>query len=216
MSLDYSGAEKLIDAIERNSLSDVDANNLLRVHALAGMVDNVTRFIPSAGRAEFRKSVQTFAETKQPAGNSNDGYFQLNDVWNARGQVREIIAALKSNEREIIRRTLAELKPYRPNTGWLHINVYFIAGGVSDGFAPGAETAFYINLARSNGDLAGVLSNMAHETYHVMQGAAQRRAGLSAIKEHPEKLPLAERLLAAILREGTANFAADATRSTAS
>lgn len=216
ISLDYSGAEALINAIEQDSLSDSDVDNLLRVHGVAGMVDNVTRFIPAAGREQFRESVKAFARTKQPAGNSSDSNFQLNDVWNARGQAREIIRAIKADEPEIIRRTLAELKPYRPNTGKLHITIYFVAGGVSDGFAPGEESAFYVNLARANGDLAGVLYNMAHEAYHVMQGAAQKRAGLSLIKEHPEKLPLAERLLANTLREGTANYAADATRSTAS
>jgi hypothetical protein len=217
MNFDYAGAEALISVLESPLPSDRDIDKLLEVHGVAGMVDNVTRFVPGVGRAEFRKNLRSFIEAKRQGGGSSDNRnFELDDVWASRAQVVNLIIAIKTREREIVRQTLAELERLRPNTGPLHITVYFVAGGVSDGFAPGSETAFYINLARSNGDLNGVVSNITHEAYHVMQAAAMRKAGLSAIAGHPENLPSPERLLASTLREGTANYAADATRSTAS
>jgi hypothetical protein len=54
---------------------------------------------------------------------------------------------------------------------------------------------------------------MAHEAYHVMQKAAQRRAGLTEVADATEKLPVGERLLAVTLSEGTANYVVDPTRS---
>jgi hypothetical protein len=92
--------------------------------------------------------------------------------------------------------------------------VYFVAGGVSDGFVPerSREPSLYVNLTRARGDLDGVVSNLTHEIYHVIQQSASRRAGLSWIVDEPEKLELAQRLLATTLWEGSANYAADPRR----
>ena len=73
-----------------------------------------------------------------------------------------------------------------------------------------------INLSRVDGDSNVVVMNMAHEAYHVMQKAAQRRTpGLRVFADASETLPPAERLLAVTLAEGTANYVVDPTRSTA-
>lgn len=95
--------------------------------------------------------------------------------------------------------------------------MYFVAGGVSDGFVfdARAEPALYANLVRSSGDLNHVLATMAHEVYHVMQKTAQRRAGLARIADSSEHLLLPERLLVVTLAEGTATFAVDPTKSSA-
>jgi hypothetical protein len=67
--------------------------------------------------------------------------------------------------------------------------------------------SFYANLARARGDLNAVIGNLAHESYHVMQKAAQRRAGLGATADSTGALLEAERLLAVTLSEGVANSA---------
>ena len=46
MRMDYAGAEALLGALGRDSLPDADVDDLLRVHGVRAMVDNVTRFIP--------------------------------------------------------------------------------------------------------------------------------------------------------------------------
>ncbi len=218
MRLDYAGAEALIDALEQDSISDADVDNLLRIHGVRAMVDNVTNYFPQFGVSEFRNEIKTFAQTKKSGSGSQ--YFQLHYVWSTREHVRSIIKTIKANEQEIVRQTINQLELYSPNTDRLTVNVYFIGGGVSDGivFDNQEQPAFYINLSTTDGSLVdynGVIANMAHEAYHVMQKAAQRRAGLAMFADSTEKLPLGERLLAVLLSEGTANYVVDPTRSTA-
>lgn len=213
LRLDYAGARALLDALDRDSLSDTDLDNLLRVHGVRAMVDNVTKFNPPIGVQEFRQEIQTFVRTKQRSANGR--YFQLDNAWRARDQVRSLIKSINSNEKDIVSRTLSQLKRYSPNSGRLSIDVYFVAGGVSDGFLFDKQDrpAFYVNLVRASGDLNGVVSNLAHEAYHVMQKAAQRRAGLTAEADETLKLPVAERLIAITLSEGIANYVVDPTLS---
>ncbi|HEU4561026.1 MAG TPA: DUF5700 domain-containing putative Zn-dependent protease [Longimicrobium sp.] len=216
LRLNYAGAEALLNALEQGSVTDAEVDNLLRIHGVRAMVDNVTRFVPGVGVAEFRQEVQSFARTKR-AGAHNHA-FPFTDVWRTRGQVRALIAAIRRDEQSIVRGTLAQIERYRPETGPLVVEVFFVAGGVSDGFVfdNQARPAFYANLTRAGGDLAGVVSNMAHEDYHVLQKAAQRRTpGLARIADSTETLPVGERLLAVTLAEGTANYVVDPTRSTA-
>lgn len=211
LRLDYEGAKALINALERDSLSDADVDNLLRVPGLLAMVNNVTRFIPRIGVPEFRKEIRAFVLTKK-GGEYND-YFQLTDIWRERQRILTLMTAIRADERRIVRETLSQLEHYRPDTGPLPITVYFVAGGVSTGFAfENDPRSFYANLVRADGDLNGVVLNMAHEAYHAMQFAAQNRAGINPLWVSNEKMPPVERLFMGTLSEGTANYAADPTR----
>jgi hypothetical protein len=216
LRMDYGGVEALLQALGRDSLSDADVDSLLRVHGVHAMVRNVTRFIHHVGEPEFRQTVRGFARTR--AGDENDQWFRLDGVWKARGPVGGLVSALRADEQAITRGTLAQLDPYLPDGEPMEIGVYFVAGGVSGGFVfeGAAEPALYANLVRADGDLNGVLWNLGHEVYHVVQKAAQRRAGLGVYADAPQTLPPAERMLAETLVEGTANLAADPVRSGAS
>ena len=213
LKLDYAGAEAVLRALERDSLSDADVDALLRVHGARAMVDNVTRFIPGVGVPEFRSEIKSFVRRKRTGDHSE---FQLADVWRERSAVRELIGAIEAEDSRIVREALAVLEPYALDTGPLAMTAYFTAGGVSNGFVfdDGAEPAFYANLARADGRLAAVVGNLAHESYHVMQKAAQRRAGLHAVADSSEALPVGERLLAVTLAEGLANYVVDPTCAT--
>jgi hypothetical protein len=215
LRLDYGGAEVLLDALERPTLSDADVDSLMRVPGLRAMVDNVTRFVPGVGIPQFREGVKAFARTKRAEGT---GAFQLTDVWRARDATRSMLQEIRAREQELIGQALAQTHRYRLNTGPLTIAVYFVAGGVSDGFVfdHRTEPAFYVNLTRSNGDMNGLVSNLAHETYHVMQKAAQRRVpGLAIFADSSEQLSPPIRLLTVTLSEGLANYGADPLRTTA-
>jgi hypothetical protein len=213
LRLDYGGAEALLDALARDSLSDADVDSLLRVPGVNAMAANVTRFIPRLGTAEFRTSIRHFARTRER--DDPGRYFRFDDAWAARGEVRALVQALRADERAAVHASLAQLGPYLPATESLDVGVFFVAGGVSEGFVlEGAgEPALYANLVRAGGDLNRVLWNLGHEVYHVAQKAAQRRAGLGTYADAPHTLPPAERMLAEALVEGTANLAADPLRS---
>ncbi|HYR08761.1 MAG TPA: DUF5700 domain-containing putative Zn-dependent protease, partial [Longimicrobium sp.] len=214
MRFDYAGAEAIMEALEKDSLSDADVDALLGIHGVRAMVDNVTRFIPQAGVPEFRTTIQAFARTKQ--GGEHDRYFQLRDAWRGRAEVRALLAAARADSARTVRELLSRLEPYRPDTGPLNISVYLVAGGVSDGFAfEDGPSAFYANLVRAQGDYHGLVLNALHEAYHVMQMAAQRRSGTFVAWIADASVPPVDRLLAGTLVEGTANFVADPTGSTA-
>jgi hypothetical protein len=211
LRMDYAGAEALINAVERDSLSDADVDSLLRIPGLCAMVANVGRFFPAIGVAKFRKDIRAFARTRKRG--EYDGYFRLNDVWKARAAIRTLTAAIRANEPRITREALSQLERYRPDTGTLAITAYFVAGGVSDGFAFESDPrSFYANLLTAGGDLNGLVLNMAHEAYHVMQARAQEQAGVDPRWVVADTMPPVQRLFAGVLAEGTANYAADPTR----
>jgi hypothetical protein len=213
MYFDYAGAETIINALERDSLSEADVDSLLRIHGVRRMVENVTRFVPQAGVPQFRDEIRTFARTRR--GGEFGRIFQLGDAWRERERVRGLIAAIRTNEPAIVRESVAQLDRYRPDTGPLRIGVYLVAGGVSDGFAfEDGSRAFYANLVRAGGDYNGVVWNAVHEAYHVMQMAAQQRSGHFVAWITDAAVPPVERLIAATLVEGSANFVSDPTRST--
>jgi hypothetical protein len=213
--LDYAGAEKLIAALKRGPLSDADVDSLLRVAGIRAMVRNVTRFVPSTGLREFRQGIKTFSRNQRRTASTR--FFELTNVWDRREQTLLLIRQLRSREGTLMRDALVRLEPYRPDTGPLDISVYFVAGGVSDGFVFDDDTRpeFYINLTRATDDLDAVVDNIAHEAFHVMQKAAQRRVpGLALYADSSEALVLPMRLLTVTLAEGTATFVVDPLRST--
>jgi hypothetical protein len=198
-------------ALNRRDLSPQDIAELYSVQGLAATVDNVTRFIPEVTRRDFEQHLLEFIRTGKEPGHNGYIVWDFKQVLATRDEVEGLIGKLEAGESRIIDQTLRELEPFRPDTGPLTITVYFVAGGVSDGFVPerSREPSLYINLTRARGDLDGVVSNLTHELYHVMQQTASRRAGLSSIVDEPEKLEPAQRLLAITLWEGSANYAAD-------
>ncbi|HUQ80422.1 MAG TPA: DUF5700 domain-containing putative Zn-dependent protease [Gemmatimonadaceae bacterium] len=218
MQLNYDAAEAMIAALERDSLTDAGIDSLWRIPGVRAMVDNIIHFQPGFTPADFPHDLRYFIKRKKEYRNArNPGLLSLASIWQTRGQVRVLVRDIRSREQAIVDGIIAQLSPYAPRTGPLHLTVYFVAGGVSDGFVfdrPGAS-AFYANLVRAGGDVNGAISNMAHETYHVMQKAAQRQAGLTRVADATDSLPPLERLLAVTLAEGTANFAVDPTRTTA-
>jgi len=113
-------------------------------------------------------------------------------------------------------RIVERVLPYAPRTGPVTIKVYFVAGGMSDGFVldDDPELALFVALDKAQGDRDGVEQNLTHEIYHALQKAS--------VANTPEALrfaatidsqPALQRLVATTLWEGTANLAADARES---
>ena len=204
LAFDYAGAEAILDALEKDSLTTADVDSLLRIHGVRAMVDNVTRFIPEIGEAEFRRTIHAVTQSRWRS--EFDRYFRLRRAFRNRAETRALIARIRASEPAIQRWLQATLAPYQPDTGPLTITAHFVVGGVSTGFVPDNTTgaSFYANLVDADGDYDSVLGNIAHEAYHLIQKAALRRAGLAAIADSVESLPGPERLLATTLAEGTA------------
>lgn len=212
LRIDYEGAEAMIAALERKSLSDAAIDSLLTVHGVRATIDNVTRYFPELGDAEFRRALQRFRRDGRIA--TEHWPFTLRRARSERSRIRSLVETIRTDEAALLRGTLATIAPYRPDTGPLHLTAYLVAGGTSTGFVPESPgvAAFYANLADAEGDCDAVVLNVVHETYHLMQKAALRRAGLTALADSVEGLRVTERTLLTVLLEGTADLVADPAR----
>jgi hypothetical protein len=214
---DYEGAEALVAALARDSLTDADVDRLLNIQGVRAMVDNVTRYYPKVGRTQFRNDIKEYVRTRREP--QHDGYrlFDFDEVVRTSPMIRKMIRDIQLGESQTVQRLLSRIARYQPQTAPLQATVYFIAGGVSDGFVPDStfNPAFYDNLARAEGDLAGVELVMTHELYHMQQKAiGQSIPTLKRAVTYPDSVEPFDRLLFTTLWEGTAMYVADPTKVT--
>ena len=206
LCLDHSGAEALLAALELDSISDPELDDLLAVPGVWATVANTTKYLPDHTEAAFRTALRTWVETRQEPW----GHFGFALAAEHAAEVRELIAELEAQQ-GLIRYVLATLDPYLPSTGPLEVTVYSVVCGVSDGFVLDghADPALFMALDRARGDVQGVKLNMTHELYHTAQQAARARVpGLTAVTVEPGSASPVVRLLTTVLDEGTATWVA--------
>ena len=206
LRIDYSGAEAMMAALERDSLPDEAVDSLLKVHGVSMMVDNVARLVPGVERADFRTAMQRFVQTGDVA--DEHVHFNLEKVRTEKEGTRALLTYIRENEQAVLQRTLAAMGPYMPETGPLNLKAYLIAGGTSTGFVrtTGEGDVFYFNLTDAAGDCEGAMSFLTHEVFHLVQKGALRRVPALAPIADVENLPLPERTLATVVSEGTADL----------
>jgi hypothetical protein len=210
--IDYAGAEALMAALDRDSLPDSAVDSLLEIHGVSMMVDNVVNLVPGVDRDDFRTAIQRFVRTGQVA--NEHVAFNLQRVRSEEERTRALLTYIRENEQAVLERTLAVMAPYMPETGPLHLKAYLIAGGTSTGFVrtTAEGDVLYFNLSDAAGDREGAMSFIAHEVFHIVQKAALRRVPALAAIADPERLPVPERTLAAVVSEGTADLISDPQR----
>ena len=209
VEFDYSAAELMADAISRPALGEAEARALLENRGVAAMVKKTGVFSPQSTPQGFVADMQSFVAThKYP-----EGDFALDWVYKFRDQVRELAGALRADEDSLRHRITTRLGRYAPRTDPATIHVYYVAGGMSDGFVldDDPELALFVALEKASGDKDGVEQNLTHELYHVLQKlSASGTPGAVKFANQLDSQPPLHRLLATTLWEGTANLAADA------
>ena len=211
LRFDYSGAEAILAALERDSLSAAAVDSLVKLPAVRDMIRVTTGFSPASSLEGFREDVRYFARHKRSRPGA-DGNWRIAEVWQLRAQIRALLDRIRSDEKKVVTETVEALGPFQPKGEALEVTVYFYAGGNSGG-GPLGTNGLYANLQQSDGDFGAVVMNIAHEVFHVMQNVAwSRRPESAAYANGRDRLPSSERLLVETLAEGTANFAADPTR----
>jgi len=209
VEFDYSAAERMVEAIDRPTLSEAEASALLENRGIAAMVTKTGVFSPQSTPQGFVADMQAFVTTHRYP----EGDFALDWVYKYRDQIRTLVSDLRADEDARRRRITARLTRYAPRTGPVTIEVYFVAGGMSDGFVLDGdpELALFVALDKASGDREGVEQNLTHELYHVLQKAsAARTAAAVRFAANLGSQPPLQQLLATTLWEGTANLAADA------
>src|SRR5262245_3820644 len=209
VEFDYSAAERMVEAIERPALSEAEARALLENRGIAAMVTKTAVWSPTSTRDGFVADMRSFVAThKYPTGD-----YALDWIYKYRDQVRTLVSELRADEAARRERITARLTRYAPRTGPVTVKVYFVAGGMSDGFVLDGdpELAMFVALEKASGDKDGVEQNVTHELYHVLQKAsAAKTAAAVMFAATAESQPTLQQLLATTLWEGTANLAADA------
>lgn len=209
VEFDYSAAERMVEAIESASLSEAQAGVLLENRGIAAMVKKTGVFSPHSTPAGFVADMQAFVTTHRYP----DGDFALDWIYKYREQIRTLVGTLRAGDDALRGRITARLTRFAPRTDPITIRVYFVAGGMSDGFVldDDPEPALFVALEKASGDRDGVEQNITHELYHVLQKAsASGTPGAVAFATGLDRQPPLRRLLATTLWEGTANLAADA------
>jgi hypothetical protein len=215
VAFDYSAAELMIAAMKQPSLSETEVRTLLQNRGIGAMVAKMGIFFPKDDPSGFVATPEIFVQDMLKAVNERKtarGPFGLNTVQSNLRQVESLITELRANEVALSRKLQARLGRYTPAGVPKQVNVYFVAGGSSDGFVLDSdpEPAFFEALDRAEGDMAGVQQVLSHELYHVMQKTSgMRSAGYARFVRNFESQPPMQKLLATLLWEGTANFAAD-------
>lgn len=213
LRIDYAGAEAMLAALERDSLSDAEVDALLKIHGVSMMVDNVVQLVPGVKRTDFRTAIQRFVQTGETA--DEHVHFNLEKARSEAEGTRALLTYIRENEQAVLERTLAAMAPYMPETGPMQLKAYLMNGGTSTGFARTTTEGdvFYFNLADAAGDCEGAMSFITHELFHLVQKAGLRRVpALAAIADSPESLPVPERTLATVVGEGTADLVSDPER----
>jgi putative zinc-dependent peptidase DUF5700 len=209
LEFDYSAAQRMIEAIDRPALSEAEARALLENRGIAAMVAKTAVFSPASTPQGFVADMQSFVATHRYP----EGDFALDWIYKYRDQVRTLVSEMRADEDARRDRITTRLTRYAPRTGPLTIKVYFVAGGMSDGFVLDGdpELALFVALEKASGDVDGVEQNVTHELYHVLQKAsAAKTAGAVKFAAQLDRQPPLQKLLATTLWEGTANLAADA------
>jgi len=206
LRLDYDAAEALLATLERESLTEVELDDLLTVPGVRATLANTTKYLPDHTEQAFRAAVREFVETRREPW----GHFSLAFATERASEALGLIDALKADPL-LLEQVKQPLNRYLPACGPLNVTVHCVVCGVSDGFVldTGSEPAFFMALDRAQGDVQGVKLNMTHELYHTAQQAARARVpGLSAAVLAPETASPVVRLLTTVLDEGTATWVA--------
>jgi hypothetical protein len=207
LEMDYDGAEALLAALERRTVTDADIDKLLTIRGVQAMVDNTTKYVPADTRDAFRAALKEFVSRRK----STIGDFRLDDSFERAREIRSLIAALEADT-NLLGEVAGPISRFMPSLPPFTVTVHGTTGGISDGFVLDneAQPAFYMALNRAEGDVQGVKLNMTHELYHVVQRMARASVpGLNAKVFDVGTAPSHVRLLSVILEEGTATYVAE-------
>ena len=206
LRIDHSGAEALLAALELDSISETELDELLLLPGVRAIVANSTKYLPDHTEEAFRAALRTWIDTRQEPW----GHFALEFAAVQAAEIRQLIEVMKADA-GLLGEVAAPLERYLPATGALEVTVHSVVGGVSHGFVldDQAAPAFFMALDRAQGDAQGVKLNMTHELYHSAQQAARSRVPeLREVPAEPGTASSAVRLLTTVLDEGTATWVA--------
>ncbi len=203
LELESSSARAILDLLSRNKVTDEELTAAIKLPATQALIRQAARFDPTATEELFRSSLRKMIET----GATNPDPFRFTRVKTNLELTRSLLKHIETNQQAFIEEVSRSIREYSPAKVSLQSKVHFIAGGTSDGFAPGSD-AFYIALHYYGDDYEGLKALTAHELFHNVQATLTPK---SKDKQSPAAANITNSL--SILRntanEGTASMVGD-------
>jgi len=183
---------------------------LARVAALPAnqaQIRHHTRFRASFTTASFIEALGKAARG-EPMG---DDPWDLATARERLIPTRSLLAKVEASKQALSDAIGSRLTAFLPAGRVANINVHFIVGGGSDGFAPN-DTDFYIALQFFRGDEEGLRVLMTHELFHVIRPSRKPAEREAAVV--PRNVRNARELLDQTMNEGVASWIGDPTAAT--
>ena len=205
ISFDFQAAEAMIGVLGGGAV--VDAASVADLPGNVRMIEHQRRFDRSATRERLIENIRELAAGKKLSSDT----FQLEKRSKTRLEAtRGMLARIRANPGKLAEQVQARIGRYLPANRSFPVQVYFIVGGTSDGFADGP--VFCIAVDYFGDDDAGLRTLMAHELFHVGSRAAvdsgSKAAKKRALSKEGERLlPLFENTM----NEGIASRVGDPT-----
>jgi hypothetical protein len=211
LNFDYSAVDALLQAIRQKRVSDTQLNHLVAIKGIRATIQNTIKYLPKDNLAGFRAAIRQVEAT----GKETTGNYQLDDVFAHRKEIRVLLEAIRRVEPALTGDIVHTLLTYAPAVRGLTITVYFVAGGVSDGFLldNDPKSEFFVALGKGDQDIPGLKLDITHEAFHAVQRNLGKSApGMKRCVADPNGGSVTQRLLCTTLLEGTASYVADPTR----
>jgi hypothetical protein len=173
---DFSNA-KATNSILKQGADPGLINKLIALPVTNDLVKKIQSYDQRATADSYISGLKTMVSGKE----LTEDPFQWKKVFVQRNQIDSLIEFLEKNESSVKQQIVQALLPYTPSSAKTDVQIHFILGGSSDGFAPNNQH-FYIALHYFDTDVQGMIKMMTHELYHCIQAEFQNdqaRSGLS-------------------------------------
>jgi len=206
IAFDFAAARTTLDALAGKPTLDAEA--AARLPGNVRMIAQQHRFDPEATEARLVESLRQ-AEAGQPI--APDTFMLGRRAKPRLDPTRAMLARIEANPQALADDVRQRIRRYTPPGLKLAVQVYFIVGGTSDGFADGG--VFCVALDYFGDDEAGLRTMMAHELFHSAFDAgretAQKKTSPSGLSKDAERvMPLLEDTM----NEGIASRVGDPTK----
>jgi len=211
------GLELIFDTASAHSVLDVltgsapaTSEELARVAALPGIQAQIrhhSRFRASFTTASFVEALGRAARG-EPLG---DDPWDLATARERLIQTRDLLAKVEASPQALSDAIATRLTAFIPSGRAARVNVHFIVGGGSDGFASN-DADFYIALQFFRGDEEGLRVLMSHELFHILRPSVKPAERDAAVV--PRNVRKARQLIDQTTNEGVASWIGDPTAAT--
>lgn len=200
----FQAAKRVVELFDHSSVSDTTLDDVLHLQDVQAIIQQAAQFDPRATGQEMRRSLRTAVEGGERPGD----LFQFQTVRVHLAEIRTLLGQLEARPESLSAQVADRIRIYSPRPLDLEVDVHFVLGGNSDGWAPKPRT-FYLALQYFGADYEGLKTMMAHELFHVAQREFMAQQPASPGRPN---VAYAGRFLAGTMSEGTASMVGDPLR----